>query len=306
MPWTRRRTVMATVLGTAVLLVGALSTWLVTVFSGLDDITRFELYVDEPSGEYQRPEPSPDQDSVTLLLAGVDNGDRGDLREMLASEQWEPGVFRSDAIMVLHLPGDRSRAELVSIPRDSWVPIDGYGRQKINAAFSYGGPALLTRTVEQVADIRLDHVMVVDWDGFRGITEALGGIQLGDEQLDAEEALTYVRERKSLPRGDFDRVVRQQEFLLGVLKGLHDRNVLTNPVSSSRLVGRLDDLVSVDEGLTSATMTKLAWSARGIGPSDVLTSTAPHSGTATVAGQSIVRLDTPRTQTLFDRIVGTD
>jgi anionic cell wall polymer biosynthesis LytR-Cps2A-Psr (LCP) family protein len=297
---TRRRKITLGVVGLLVVLLGGLVVWAATLYYGLDDVTRFE--VDRPENG-SRPEAGPDPDATTVLLAGVDNGSQ-DLREVLASGEWSPGVFRSDAIMVLHIPADRGKATLVSIPRDSWVPVDGYGDQKINAAFSYGGPSLLAQTVEQVGDVRLDHVMVVDWAGFRGITEVVGNVELGGEELDPEEALAYVRERKSLPNGDFDRVERQQEYLLSVMSSLRDQNVLANPVSLSRTVNSLDEFVSVDATLSNRELVDLGWSSRRLSPSQVDTITAPNDGTGMVGDQSIVRLDVAETRALFDRIVG--
>lgn len=274
------------------------------IYSGLSDINRFELDLPSEGDGYQRPAASPDDKDLTLLLVGVDNGQRHDLQDMLASGEWRSGAFRSDTIMVLHLPADRSEAQLVSIPRDSWVPIDGHGTQKVNAAFSYGGPALLTRTVEQVTDVRIDHAMVVDWDGFKGITHTLGGVQVGDRTMGPDEALAYVRERKSLARGDFDRIERQQQFMLGVLRGLRSRDVVANPLKVNQVVGELSDFVSVDSGLTNAEMARIAWSSRRIGPNAIRTATAPNHGSATVQGQSIVRLDVPATRARFHQLVG--
>lgn len=298
---TRRRKFVLGGFGVLLALLVGLGAWAFVLVQGLDNVTRFD--VDRPGGA-SRPAPAPDPDSVTVLLAGVDNGQRDDLQEMLASGDWTPGAFRSDAIMVLHLPADRRRASLVSIPRDSWVPVAGYGDQKINAAFSYGGPSLLASTVEQVTDVRLDHVMVVDWAGFRGITEAVGGVRLGGEQLDPEEALRYVRERKSLPNGDFDRVERQREYLLSVLGSLREQDVWSSPVTLTRTVNSLDDFVSVDSGLSNRALVSLGWSSRRLSPSALQTLTAPHDGTGMVDGQSIVRLDVERTRALFDRLVG--
>lgn len=299
-PRTRRRRIALAFLGVLVVLaiVAGVTAW--QLYSGIDDVNRFDVD-STPRGDRQRPV---DTEATTILLAGVDNGERGDLREMLASGEWQAGAFRSDTIMVLHLPEDRSAATLVSIPRDSWVPVEGYGQQKINAAFSYGGPSLLLQTVEEVTDARMDHVMVVDWDGFRGITETLGGVTVDGREMGPDEALRYVRERKSLPRGDFDRVERQRGFLLGVLREARAGRVLANPVTLTRLVDDLGDFVSVDAGLTNRRMIDLGLSARGLGVDDIRQYTAPNDGTGTVDGQSIVRLDVPATRALFDRTVG--
>lgn len=292
-------------LSLALLLVAGGGVWVSSLYGQLSDITRFELRIAEAPGaqSWTRPKKIKDEGAVTVLLVGVDNGTRSDLRPMLASGKWEHGAFRADTIIVVHLPSNRESAQVVSIPRDSWVPIAGHGTAKINAAFSWGGPSLLARTVEEVTDVRLDHVVVADWDGFRGITETLGGVQVAGTWLGPDQALDYVRERYSLPNGDFDRVERQRQYLLGVLHGLRREETRT-PRAAARFLGDLSDLVSVDSELSNLRMVELFWSARHLRDWQVETVTAPHAGTGRARGQSIVRLDVPATHALFDRIVG--
>jgi anionic cell wall polymer biosynthesis LytR-Cps2A-Psr (LCP) family protein len=158
-------------------------------------------------------------------------------------------------------------------------------------------------TVEQLIDLRIDHVMVIDWDGFRGITEAVGSVRLGGEDRGPDEALRYVRERKSLPNGDLDRVERQQAYLVSLLSALRQQGTWNSPVSLTRTVQSLDDFLSVDSGLTNRALVSLGWSSRGVTPDRLDAVTAPVTGFDTVEGQSIVRLDTRATRTLFDRIV---
>ena len=121
--------------------------------------------------------------------------------------------------------------------------------------------------------------------------------------MDPEEALAYVRERKSLPNGDFDRVERQQAYLRGVLTSLREAGALSSPVTLSRTVGSLDDFVSVDSSLTNRSLADLGWSSRGLSGPDLQTLTAPNDGTGMVGDQSIVRLDVAETRALFDRLV---
>ena len=92
--------------------------------------------------------------------------------------QWEAGAQRTDAIMLVHLAADRKSAAAISIPRDSWVPIPGYGEAKINAAFSYGGPALMIRTVEDLTGVRIDHFAVTDFESFEALTDSLDGVEI--------------------------------------------------------------------------------------------------------------------------------
>ncbi len=241
---------------------------------------------------------------TAILVVGVDDGHGTDLRSALTAATWPKGVFRSDTIMVLHLDEDRRAGQLVSIPRDSYVPVAGYGHTKINAAFSYGGPRLLTQTVEQVTGMRLDHVVVADLDGFSGAVQAVGGVSIpapagiGTEHLDGAGALEYVRERETLPRGDFDRVQRQQNLLRAILDKTSTAGVLLNPVKLDGLIGSLSEHLAVDEDLTTGTIRNLALGSR-VGSDDLRFVTAPALGTATVDGASIVRLDEQSTREMF-------
>ena len=79
---------------------------------------------------------------------------------------------RSDTLMVVHVAEDRKSVSVVGIPRDSWVQVPGLGQSKINAAFADGGPALAVETVERLTEVRMDHVAVIDWEGFKALTDA--------------------------------------------------------------------------------------------------------------------------------------
>lgn len=278
----------------------------------LGEVSKFDADLDRP-GRPARVEGK----SVNILVAGVDDGQGTDLREMLESGDWQPGTFRSDTIMVLHLTADRSQAQIVSIPRDSYVPVEGLGKTKINAAFSMGGPELMAKTVENYAGIYLDHIMVVDLEGFRGITDTVGGVDVyvpttvydterggkewtqGNHHLDGEDALSYVRQRYGLPGGDFDRIQRQQNFLRALLKKTASAGTLANPLKVSGLVGDLSDLIVVDSKLTSGKMRSLALGSRNLRARDFRFATVPYTGTPTIDGQSVVTLDDAETRAMF-------
>ena len=136
---------------------------------------------------------------------------------------------RTDTIILLHKPAS-GKPTLVSLPRDSYVPIPGQGRNKLNAAYALGGPDLLVQTVETVTGLHVDHYAEVGFGGFVGMTDAVGGVELcpkrnikdrksgldvqkGCQEMDGPTALAYVRARYFDPTGDLGRVKRQQEFL---------------------------------------------------------------------------------------------
>jgi polyisoprenyl-teichoic acid--peptidoglycan teichoic acid transferase len=197
--------------------------------------------------------------------------------------------------MVMHLAADRKSAYMISFPRDMYVPIPGHGKNKINAAFAFGGPSLTVRTLEDLLNTRMDHVVLIDFEGFIKLTEELGGVRVynnyasvtagytfpvGNVTLRGEEALAYVRERKQLPHGDLDRAERQRIVLRAILaKGLA-KETISNPVKFVYFVRGVSRHVSVDDGLTESKLRKTALSLR-LSPDDVHLLQAPISGLGT-------------------------
>lgn len=244
-----------------------------------------------------------DPEAVNFLVLGSDSRiSAGD------PNQWSYGAQRTDTIMLVQIPADRQNIFVMSIPRDSWVPIPGYGEAKINAAFSYGGPPLLIQTVEDLTGVLVDHFVVTDFESFQRITDDLGGVVLnlkedftydgvtipaGSQQtLNGEQALRWVRERKSLPRGDFDRVQRQQAWMRAIAAKVRNSGVLTNPVQLSSLLTTISQSISADDALTADVLRSLLLDMRTLGTDDIVFFTAPFSGTGrSTDGQSIVELD---------------
>ena len=173
-----------------------------------------------------------EQPGTLFVLAGSDSreGLTGDEQQQLGTGS--DAGRRSDTLMLLYVPPS-GKAALVSLPRDSWVSIPGHGKNKINAAYSFGGPTLLVQTVEQNTGLRVDGYAEIGFGGFAAMVDAVGGIELcpkeaikdrdsnldipaGCQRFDGATALGYVRMRKADPLGDLGRVQRQRE-VLGVL-----------------------------------------------------------------------------------------
>ena len=102
----------------------------------------------------------------------------GRLRHPGETLEGEDPDGRSDAIMIARFSADRQHAQLISIPRDSWVDIPGHGMNKINASYAFGGPTLLIQTVEQLTQVRIDHYVAIDFDGLIQVTDDLGGVDV--------------------------------------------------------------------------------------------------------------------------------
>lgn len=142
---------------------------------------------------------------------------------------------RADAIQLVGFNARTGHAAALGIPRDSWVGIPGYGRNRVNAALTFGGPQLMARTVGQMTGIRPDYVMVSSFRGFEKMVDAIGGItvhspfafsdvvrprgySVGKNRLNGLQAHVFARVRKPFPRGDFERSANQQRTMRGILR----------------------------------------------------------------------------------------
>ena len=226
------------------------------------------------------------------------------------------GNGRTDTIMVVHVPGLGSSAPttMVSIPRDSYVPIPGYGSDKINAAFALGGPQLLAQTVEQATGLRLDHYAEVGFDGFAAVVDALGevtvcptdpisdplaGIDLpaGCQQLDGAQALGYVRSRATA-RADLDRMANQREFMSALLQRAASPAVWLNPWRWYSVPHAAVGALSVDDGDNLWTLARLGWALRG----NTTTLTVPIGEYTSNGSGDVVIWDETAATDLFDAL----
>ncbi|WP_022872269.1 LCP family protein [Nesterenkonia alba] len=230
--------------------------------------------------EEDRPAPL-DDGSMNILLLGSDaeggSGEDEDLPRV-------PGGSRSDTMMLIHLPADRESIQVISIPRDLWVelPYD-YGWHKVNAGLALGGgegPWLTWATVEQMFDVRIDHIAAVDMLGFTGLVDAMDGVtvnstysepfttgegytfQPGQQHMNSDEALSFVRHRSSFPDGDLQRIRNQQSFIRGVISEAASPSTLSNPVRLHEMVSTFSEHLITDEELDSTTAASIAFSYR--------------------------------------------
>jgi LCP family protein required for cell wall assembly len=220
-----------------------------------------------------------------------DNG----MNYLLVGSDARPGdtASRSDVMVLVHVPQDHSAVQLIHFPRDLWVPIPGHGEAKLNAAYAYGGAPLLVETMQNMLGVQIDHVAMVGFDGFKRMTDAVGGVNVNVEEpstsagfkftkgtmhMNGEMALAFVRERKQLSEGDISRGKRQQAFIKALmLKGL-SKDVLLNP---GRLAGFVDAATSnltVDQKLDVGEMRSEAFAMRSLRGGDIRFITAPFDG----------------------------
>ena len=292
----RNRWLLFSVLGVlvAVLLAGiGIATWYgKSAVDALDNLNRDSNLM--PTGERPAPvDPVEGKAPLNMVLMGSDTrgGERG----------------RSDVLQLLHISGDRQNVFLMSIPRDSYVEIPGRGKAKINAAYSWGGAPLAVETMELLLDVPMDNTVLIDFEGFKNVIDALGGVTVvnreassshgldfpkGEITLSGEEALWFVRERKNLSDGDFGRATRQRDVIKAVLGKLASGGVLSDPGRFRESVTELGKNFTVDEGLTNDNIIRLGWELKGVSPSDIKSFQIPTAGFGwTDDRQSIVLLD---------------
>lgn len=279
-----------------------------------------------------QPPPDRDPQPLNVLLVGSDSREgltgaeafQGTGREFITGE-------RSDVVILAHLSADRQRAELVSIPRDTYVDIPAFQdpdtgeqrpsrRSRLNTAFNLGGPPLLVDTVQQLTGLQLQHYVQVDFRGFRGLVDRLGGVEIclneaqedfrsgidlpaGRQTVGGEQALAFVRQREGLAGGDVGRIERQQLLLGALVREVLSAGTLLNPRRLNGVLQVVTGSLQVDETLTADRLQQLALSVRGLQPGAVVFTTAPIGDLAARrAGASVVLLDVAASERLFDRL----
>ena len=220
------------------------------------------------------------------------------------------GTVRTDTIMLMHLPL-RGKPTLVSIPRDSYVPVPGYGYDKINAAFSIGGPQLLVETVEQNTGLHVDRYAEIGMGGLAGVVDAAGGVEIcvdepiddplaninlqpGCQQMDGPTALGYVRTRATA-QGDLDRVARQREFMTTLVTRVLSPSVYLNPFRMARLLWVTPSLLTVNSDDHAWNLARILIALRG----GLETETVPIGGFTDTEVGNVVLWDDTAAEALF-------
>lgn len=258
--------------------------------------------------------------SMNILVMGTDrrSGQQTTGSAATAAE-WVPGAQRTDTIMVLHINAARDDATLISIPRDSWVNVPGHGFNKVNAAFSLAGPSLAVETIENLTGVRIDHLAVIDWEGFRALIDSVGGVTVtvprtvedthnhvvwtkGKHQLNGQQALTYSRQRYGLTMGDIDRVKRQQAVLRSLMRASTSTIGSANPAAVYDLLDVLTQNISVDSEWEVGDMRSLLLDMRGVRAGDVNFLTAPVASFGREGAQSVVYLDRTENASMWEAV----
>ena len=256
-------------------------------------------------------------EAMNLLLVGMDS------RTGLTAEQQEEfstgnpdGVLNTDSMMLVHLPADGSGASFVSLPRDTYVSISGYGESRLNSAYARGynateggdeekeaaGAQLLVQTVSQFTGLEIDHFAEIDLLGFINLSTIVGGVEVnlcqatsdpnsgadfraGVQTIGGADALKFVRQRHGLPNGDLDRVVRQQVYIAGMLRNLLSSDLLLDLGKQKAIVEQVGNSLVLDHGLD---LFDLAAQMQGVQPGAITFQTIPGLTPTRIDGADVL------------------
>ncbi len=259
-----------------------------------------------------------DTSGYNYLLVGSDS------REGLTTEQrkkyatGDAAGNRTDTIMLVHVSESGGKPVMVSLPRDSYVPIPGHGHDKINAAYSIGGPKLLTNTVEQSTGIHVDGYVEIGLGGFATVVDSVGGVDVcvardmkdkkagidlkkGCQTLNGGNALGYVRSRYEDPLGDIGRAARQRQFLGALMKKAATPSTVLIPWRYKSFADSSAAGIAVGQGTGIMDAVRVLQAMRSVSNDEGLSLSVPTSDLAyrTNAGALAVKWDTERAKALF-------
>jgi len=220
---------------------------------------------------------------------------------------------RSDTILLLHVPANGTRPTLVSLPRDSYVPIPGHGYNKLNAAYAFGGPKLLVQTVQNVTGLPIDHYMGIGFGGLVSVVNDVGGVDIclkgpmkdpkaglnlkaGCQTLNGDQALGFVRTR-AFAEGDIQREQDQRILIKGILTKMTSPGTLANPFAVIPAANGAASAITIDQGTGLTQLISVAFALR-----NPVTTTVPiaNLGLSTPVGSAVEWNRTEATQFFSD------
>ena len=307
-PWLKRGLVTLLILANLVVFGGYFA---LRFYTGkIDD----ELQKNEEVVAVLADRPTSRKDPVNFLLIGSDS--RENLPDDLAGNFGAFDGERADAIMIVQLIPEDGTARILSLPRDLRVDIKGHGTNKINAAYAFGGGLLTVQTVREYTGIPIHHYAEIDFPGFAGLVDALGGVTLdlpfpardlksgldvpaGRQRLGGAMALAYARSRTyqqlqdgrwtSVDANDIGRTRRQQQLILAIIAEAKHPSTITE---AGNLIESLGGFLTVDAALDQDVLIDLVWSMRSLNSGDIESVTYPTL-TRTIDGGSYELPDEP-------------
>ncbi|MFD5390947.1 LCP family protein [Streptomyces sp. NPDC127074] len=269
------------------------------------------------------PDRPPHGRGTTYLIVGSDSRAGLSAREKKNLHVGSAEGRRTDSMILLHTGAHG--ATMVSLPRDSWVTVPAWvrpetgvhhraARDKLNAAYAHGGPALLVRTVERATGLRIDHYAEIGFQGFVDVVNEAGGVRMcvdrnirdrdsgtdlrkGCHTLDGAQALAFVRQRHQEAKGDLGRTMNQQKFLGALAAKVVTPDVLLAPATLYPVLGAALDTLVVDKEMGMGDLVSLL---RALGGGNAVRLNVPVSavGIPTSRG-SAIRWDADKARGLF-------
>lgn len=290
--------------------------------------------LDENSSDIQ--DAAAQANDENFLMVGSDTRDGAAAEEGVGTADSTPGA-RSDTVMVAHIPADRQRVVVTSFPRDleidrpdcqRWDPaqnkdtdekVPGQKIAKLNTAYAVGGPPCITKVIQQITGLRINHFVGIDFNGFKEMVDAVHGVtvhneipiddtilgkvllETGDVTISGDQALNFVRARhvKGDPTSDYGRIKRQQAFIGALLKKVMSSDVVLDP-------GKLSDFITAfakatfGDNLGVKQMMTLAQSMKGLDQSKISFLTVPTVGLPNNRGNEV--LVRSKAKALFDAL----
>lgn len=300
--WTR---ILAAILAGAVLLLAAIGGFVSLTMNQMQgNITALDVSEQIGSPTASAPavvDEAGSYEPFTVLLMGSDTRQGKENRGYGKAN--EIGGERSDTTILLHVSADRSHAVAVSIPRDTLITlptckrdgkqVGGY-QGRFNEAIELAGPGCTLKAVQEMTGLPIEHFMVVDFGGFKRIVDSIGGVEIcvaedvndsqsglrlkkGTHVVKGEEALAFVRARKTLGDGsDTSRIRRQQAFLSSTIRQVLSSDTLLNPVKLVNVLNAATESLTADPFLADLqNLQDLALSMRQLKPKDITFTTMP-------------------------------
>jgi LCP family protein required for cell wall assembly len=283
------------------------------------------------AGETVRPDIDGTAQNI-LVLGNDDRSDMTDAEVKALHTGRDGGSLNTDTMMVVHVPADGSKATLISLPRDAYVDIPGFRKNRLNAAYPDGyvdskgtsekerkaaGVNELVKTIKQLTGLRIDHFLQVDLIGFYRISVAIGkvtvdlcnrvddsysGLHLpaGINHIDGRDALAFVRQRHGVPGSDLGREKRQQYFLAAAYRKIASLNMLVNPGKLSNLIDAVKKSIYIDDGFS---LVQLAEQMANLSADNIVGQTIPTEGEQIIDGQDVLVVDPAKVQQRVDELI---
>jgi LCP family protein required for cell wall assembly len=272
------------------------------------------------------------KDQNLLVIGNDDRSTMTDKEIRQLKTGWDGGSLATDTMIIVHVPADGSKATLISLPRDSYVKIPGYGVDKLNSAYASAyaatkgstdakraaGANLLIRTITNLTGLTIDHFLQVDLIGFYRISNALGGVSVnlchavddpqyshlvmsaGKHTIEGVQALEFVRQRHGLPHGDIDRTARQRYFLTAAFRKIATAGTLLNSRKLANLVSAVDKSIYVDRTFSLASLIKQM---SNLSANNIVGYSIPYEGYATVDVGSVVVVNPAKVKVFVDKLI---